>query len=605
MCDIVVSEKMGGGYIVHLSYSSSTYKGKTYKTYTLAESYREGKKVKKRTVCSLGKLTDSQADQIRMICKVATGKSAAFTQLKDIIAKESKSYLDIALVNEMWNYWQLDRAFTDSTSSKPLTTPLVAKILTINRCTVPCSHYSIPKWITRNALAEVLGTNLNRLNDDKIYYELDKIFENQTSIENHIFEQTHQRNPDSYQYIDYDLTTSYFVGCKCTLSAFGKGKAECRGRRQVLLGVLINDEGYPFKWDVFAGNTAEVNTLEQNIKACKERFKLGDCNVTLVFDRGIISDNNVKRIETAHMKYISALDRNQIPGSGIDLKPFKSLSSQDKNPQPEGFKKYASDLYFYDQGVIDNQRLVVGFNSIRFHEDRKNRQEKIEFFERWLRRENHQLSGARRDRQRQATENRVLAELKRLKIRKYFEPPKLHMITIPIELKKGVIKEIKTYRVEIKKKDSVIAAQKLLDGLCVFVSNHCEKSCDGFKVSPQSVIKAYRDKAKIEDVFKNVKSFLKIRPFFVNTEKHIKAVYTICMLAYFLNKYLANQRKAAGEKDFLNSKELYAPFKDIDYVSLLDPKSGQTITRSVELPQETRNILNRLGMLHLYNGCHK
>lgn len=131
------------------------------------------------------------------------------------------------------------------------------------------------------------------------------------------------------------------------------------------------------------------------------------------------------------MKYVSALDRNQIPGSGIDLKPFKSLSSQDKNPQPEGFKKYVSDLYFYDQGVIDNQRLVVGFNSIRFHEDRKNRQEKIEFCERWLRRENHQLSGARRDRQRQATENRVLAELKRLKIRKYFEPPKLHMITIP------------------------------------------------------------------------------------------------------------------------------------------------------------------------------
>ena len=354
MCDIVVSEKMGG-YIVHLSYSSSTYKEKTYKSYTLAESYREGKKVKKRTICSLGKLTDSQADQIRMICKVATGKSAAFTQLKDIIAKESKSYLDIALVNEMWNYWQLDRAFTNSTSSKPLTTPLVAKILTINRCTVPCSHYSIPKWVTRNALAEVLGTNLNCLNDDKIYYELDKIFENQTSIENHIFEQTQQRNPDSYQYIDYDLTTSYFVGYKCILSAFGKGKAECRGRRQVLLGVLINDEGYPFKWDVFAGNTAEVNTLEQNIKACKERFKLGDCNVTLVFDRGIISDNNVKCIETAHMKYISALDRNQIPGSGIDLKPFRSLSSQDKTPQPEGYKKYAADLYFYDQGIIDNQ----------------------------------------------------------------------------------------------------------------------------------------------------------------------------------------------------------------------------------------------------------
>lgn len=149
----------------------------------------------------------------------------------------------------------------------------------------------------------------------------------------------------------------------------------------------------------------------------------------------------------------------------------------------------------------------------------------------------------------------------------------------------------------------MIAAEKLLDGLCVFVTNHRE--CQGrvFKVRPQSIISVYRDKTKIEDVFKNVKSFLKIRPFFVNTDRHVKAVYSICMLAYFLNKFLANRRKAVGEKDFLNSKELYAPFKDIDYVSLLDPKSGQAVTKSVELPQKTRSILQKLEMLHLH-GSH-
>ena len=111
--------------------------------------------------------------------------------------------------------------------------------------------------------------------------------------------------------------------------------------------------------------------------------------------------------------------------------------------------------------------------------------------------------------------------------------------------------------------------------------------------------RAYRDKTKIEDVFKNVKSFLKIRPFFVNTEKHVKAVYTICILAYFLNKFLANQRKAVGEKDYLNSKELYAPFKDIDSVTLFDRISGETVTKSVELPEETRIILGKIGMPHV------
>ena len=80
-------------------------------------------------------------------------------------------------------------------------------------------------------------------------------------------------------------------------------------------------------------------------------------------------------------------------------------------------------------------------------------------------------------------------------------------------------------------KRDVVDADKLLDGVCVFITNHTAKQGRGFKVKPRTIIKAYRDKTKIEDVFKNVKSFLKIRPFFVNTDAHVKAVYTICILA--------------------------------------------------------------------------
>ena len=112
----------------------------------------------------------------------------------------------------------------------------------------------------------------------------------------------------------------------------------------------------------------------------------------------------------------------------------------------------------------------------------------------------------------------------------------------------------------------------------------------------------YRDKTKIEDVFKNVKSFLKIRPFFVNTQAHVKAVYTICILAYFLNKFLAKQRKTGGEKDYLNSKELYAPFSNIDFVTLFDKISGTSITKSVELPEKTKNVLEKIGMTHVFSS---
>ncbi len=587
---------------MHLSYSFSTYKGKKYKSYAIAESYREGKKVKKRTIWPVGKLTDQQAEQIKLVLKVAKGQDQVLTQLKHIVVKDSKAYLDIAVVNELWNYWQLDQAFDFEISDSPLSTPLLAKILTINRCTDPCSHYSVPKWAKQNALAQVLNIDLGGLNDDKIYYELDKIHQNHFAIENYLFQQTYLKNSSSYQYIDYDLSTSYFVGYTCRLSAFGKGKIECRGRRQVLLGVLINNEGYPFKWDVFPGNTAEVKTLKQNINACKTRFKLSGANVTLVFDRGIISDDNAQLIEDAKMKYISALDRNQIAGCGIDLIPFKKISNDDFSPKPDGFKKYDDQLYFYDHGVIDNKRFIVGFNPTLFAEDRKNRKEKIGFFETYLKNENKDLKNAQRDRKRQATESRVLNELKRLKIKKYYEQPILHSIVVKKRLKNGTEKSVESFRVQVNKKADIIVADKLLDGVCVFITNHIERQGRGFKVSPSKVIGAYRDKTKIEDVFKNVKSFLKIRPFFVNTEKHVKAVYTICILAYFLNKFLANQRKRAGEKDYLNSKELYAPFKDIDFVTLFDPISGESATKSVELPQETKNVLEKIGMSHVFSS---
>jgi transposase len=586
---------------MHLSYSASEYKGQTYKSYTIAESYRDGKQVRKRTIWPIGKLSDLQAEQIRLILKVVQGGEVV-TRLVDIVVKDTRAYLDIAVVNDLWNQWEMDSAFNYEVTDSPLPTHTVAKILTINRCTDPCSHYSVPQWAKKIALEEILKTDLSGLNDDKIYYELDKIEKNKISIENHLFKQTFGRNPDSFDFVNYDLSTTYFVGYRCSLSAFGKGKAECHGRRQVLLGVLINDEGYPFKWDVFPGNTAEVSTLKRNINACKSRFGLNKGNVTLVFDRGIISEDNAALIEDADMKYISALDRNQIPSCGVSLEPFRELETDkadDGVSIPPGFKKYDDQLYFEDGGLIGNRRYVLGFNPVLFKEDRKNREEKIAHFKDYLKTQNRDLKGAQRDRDLESTKSRILKELQRLKIKKYFESPVLEPITVQRRLKDGAHKSVNSFQIQVKTKTDIIKADKLLDGICVFLTNHTEKQGRGFKMKPQTIIKAYRDKTKIEDVFKNVKSFLKLRPFFVNTTAHVKAVYTICILAYFLNRYLANQRKATGEKDFLNSHELYAPFKDIDIATLADSNTGQSVQKAVQLPESTMNLLKRIGMPHI------
>ena len=214
----------------------------------------------------------------------------------------------------------------------------------------------------------------------------------------------------------------------------------------------------------------------------------------------------------------------------------------------------------------------------------------------YLKKENKRLKAAHRDRDPDATKNRVVKELKRLKIKKYFDTPVLKPVTVQRILKDGTGKDINSFQIQINKKSDVIKADKLLDGVCVFVTNHTEKQGRGFKLKPQSIIEAYREKTKIEDVFKNVKSFLKLRPFFVNTDAHVKAVYTICILAYFINRYLANQRKLMGEKDYLNSRELYAPFKDIDIATLQDSRTGYRFKKGVNLPQRTKALLEKLSL---------
>jgi len=302
------------------------------------------------------------------------------------------------------------------------------------------------------------------------------------------------------------------------------------------------------------------------------------------------------------MKYISALDRNQISSCGVSLEPFKGLEidKPDKTvPLPPGFKKYDDQLYFEDAGLIGNKRYVLGFNPALFEEDRKNREEKLAHFKPYLKRENKDLKKAQRDRELEATKSRIVKELTRLKIKKYFEPPVLEPIVVHRKLKDGAAKSINSFQVQVKVKPDIIKADKLLDGICILLTNHIEKQGRGFKMNPSTIIKAYRDKTKIEDVFKNVKSFLKLRPFFVNTNAHVKAVYTICMLAYFINRYLANQRKATGEKDFLNSNELYAPFKDIDIATLADRNTSQSIQKAVEVPPSTMKLLEKIGMSHI------
>jgi hypothetical protein len=193
---------------MYLDYKTSKYKNTIYKSYSIAESYREGNKVRKRIIWPIGRLTDKQADQIRLICRTVSDPNMIITTIDNMVAQESKRFLDLAVANALWEQWRLSAAFGNNTTNSELSTPIIARILTINRCVCPCSHYSIPQWAWESALSEVIGDHLKNLNDDKIYYELNKIDENQQRIENHLFKMTYKNDKASYDFVKYQYRSA-------------------------------------------------------------------------------------------------------------------------------------------------------------------------------------------------------------------------------------------------------------------------------------------------------------------------------------------------------------------------------------------------------------
>ena len=75
-----------------------------------------------------------------------------------------------------------------------------------------------------------------------------------------------------------------------------------------------------------------------------------------------------------------------------------------------------------------------------------------------------------------------------------------------------------------------------MDGIWMLVTNITETmESEEYRLKPEELISAYRDKNRIEEAFRDVKSFIKFQPTFVYTDDHVRAHYTICILSYLMD----------------------------------------------------------------------
>lgn len=589
---------------LHLDWGSSRYKGKVYRSYSLARALWVDGKNKKETVIKLGKLSDAAVIQWRNLLKALKKPECFLTSFEDICTEKHYAYLDTAIANAIWDEWGLDVIFKNG-GKRLVSIATVARILTINRCIDPAAKSKTPEWFSETALPWMLDINPTEINPSRIFRELAVIESHKNSICGYLFKQLNRSDSMSMKSLFYDLSSTSFEGTKCKLMKWG----HCKGgyENHVVLALIVNQNGLPFYWEVLPGCTADSTTINWLLESLKNKFNLKKIKeITFVFDRGMVSDDNLSLLEGDGIKYISAMDKNQIENiTEIDFSTFPDLNPKKIDKQVDklpGFKKINGDTYCREIKVDGKRRYILCFNPQLFKDQRKAREQAIANFRTFVTNLNLELLGAKKSRQRKTTYSKFKKRLEKVKLSGFVD------VALSIKhvyrQKNGSKHKIRTYQGTVVVDDDKMYLAGRRDGFWLLVTNHSEKEDQEFKLKTEEAITPYREKEIIEEAFRDIKSFVKIEPVFVWTEDHVKAHYTICVLSYLINRTLTmhlHENKGDKSKEIVAHQKLFKESSKcmLDYIEV---KNIQQKKYNLTKPSaKQKELLQRVGLPSLIN----
>jgi transposase len=357
---------------------------------------------------------------------------------------------------------------------------------------------SLREETATSSLALELG--LEDIEDKELYAALDWLGKRQTRIETKLG----KKHLHDGTLVLYDVSSSYYTGCQSELVQFGYNRDGQKGFPQIVYGLLCNAEGCPVAIEVFAGNTADPNTLASQIAKIRKRF--GIRRVVLVGDRGMITnrriDEELRGVEG--LDWITALRADNI----------KKLASQGKI-QPSLFDE--RDLAEISSPDYPNERLIVCRNPLLAEERAKKRQQLLAATEKQLDKIVAATTRAKRAlRGKDKIALRVGKVLNRYKVAKHF------------------VLEIKDTSFSYRRDETKIAEESALDGIYV-IRTSVEMSI----FTPEGAVRAYKDLSKVERAFRSIKTIdLKVRPIYHWLSKRIRAHVFLCMLAYYVEWHM-------------------------------------------------------------------
>jgi transposase len=593
---------------MYIRKSTRTYKGKTYTNYLLVESLQTPKGPRQRTICSLGSLEPGPVeDWLGLAHKLESAlreqkslressdelpswvekarqrrKSAArpdedpsastITVAADNVDMEQAREAGPAHVgHQLWQQLGMN-PILESAGLSPRTCRLT-EVMVLNRLIAPSSEHAMPDWIRRTALGDILKQDFSELEDEALYRNLDRLHPNREHIERELAAKEKTLfNLDDTVYL-YDLTSTYFEGqAKANPQAKrGYSRDQRPDCKQVVVGLVLDRDGFPKAHEIFDGNMQDRGSLEQMLEVLEKRTGKR-AGATVIVDRGMAFDENLEQIRNRGLHYLVAGlqgERNQWLD---ELENDQGWEEIHRTPSPRNpfQKKTRVEIKRLQKGEVV---YILCRSEGREEKDRAIREkQEAKLITDLIKLQQRVAKGRLKD------ENKIQRSIGRLQER-YPRVARYHQISYDTDQKNLSWKELA---------DKKALARKL-DGSYVLKTDRQDLAAD-------EIWRTYILLTRVEDAFRDIKSPLMERPIFHHIERRTQTHIFLCVLAYHLLAAIEHRFLQAGIHTSWGTLRDQLRTHQVITVVLPDDKNGRILKiRKATIPEpEHRQIYTTL-----------
>ena len=574
----------------------------------LREGYRQGGKVKSRTLANLSKLP---AQAIEAIKRVLKGERLVSTdELFEIVRDGSRAHGNVEAV--MTAMRRL--GFANLINSRPSRQRSLVVAMVAARILRPQSKLATTRWWSSTTLPEMLG--VGEAHEDELYEAMDWLLERQDDIEKKLA----ARHLENGALALYDLTSSYFEGVSCPLAALGHNRDGKKGKLQVNYGLLATELGIPVAVSVFEGNTGDPKTLLPQVDKMRENF--GIQHFVLVGDRGMITQKQVDVLrEIEDVDWLTALRpeaiRKLIETGSIQMSLFDERNLFElEHPDWPGERLIAcrnlelaqrrrakrEALLEATSAELDKVRRMVGRGRLCGSEAISDQVGKVlgqykvgkhyevairdDGFDYEIDEEALAAEVAQRDRGDKALSNKRLERYRRHiesiakkldKVRKKIEQGQLHgkddigvrvgRVVNKYKVAKHFVLHIEDDSFVFEVDQDKVDAEAALDGIYVVRTSVAKQTMDA-----DQAVRSYKHLANVERAFRCLKSVdLMVRPIRHRLVDRVRAHIFLCTLAYYVQWHMAAAWRpllfADEDQKAKTSRDPVAPAKRSDKAS--------------------------------------